>query len=152
MKPRFGITTFVQIVLSLVVLVLVGKLVDPNSGKDDKKGGHSDEPTADATKPAPASAPKLQPVKDGKPQVAQPLSPDAVKPVSPDAIKPLEPSAVQKQKMDAQREKMIAEAKKHGGTRTGKPGVAPAPDGMDPALWQDRDMGQAAPKAEVKKQ
>ena len=147
MKPRFGITTFVQVVLSLVVLVLVGKLVDTSSGKDDKKGGHSDEPATEAAKPAPTPAPaptpKTQPTKDGKPQTTPPVG-------AGDAMKPVAPSPAQKEKME-QRLKMLADMKKHGGTGN-RPNPSQSPDGMDPALWQDRDMGQVAPKVEEKKQ
>lgn len=119
-----GIDTFTVILVALLlgILVMVGKVVNPIS----TKGEHDHDHGAEASTP-PAQQPAAQ-----RPPPQQSPPPSKGHPERPDVTRgpgsPKRPSMPPKGAMPA-----------------------PEPDGMDPLLWQQHEMGTVTPKPDVKK-
>lgn len=133
MKRGIDASTVILVAVLLVVLVLVGKVVNPPSAKGEHDHDHSE-----ASSPPAAQKPLSGP--DGKP------------------MKPMTPSSMAQgpNGMGKGMPPMTSGPPKGSGMpsmTSGPPkGYHPsAPDGMDPSLWQEHEMGVVTPKPNEKK-
>ena len=133
MQRRFSASTAILVVLLLGVLYAVGRVVNPPT-KGGEDHDHDDTPAAQQTAPPTAAA---------KPDVAPP------RPGSPAKAPDAGPSEMMKSKMMAMAEKA---KKEHAHDMpTSAAHRSHAAEGMDPSLWQERNMGQVAVKPDAKK-